>query len=386
MALKRSRSVANPRVGVEEYLESLRAWRHDLQIKHFGEFLGPSLSRNYRGVRPASVVQCNGLFHRWLDLGLTNCCVLPAKLETAVLQNVSDHSSDPRYAQSLAHMVATHLKESFGMLRLVKVEDHRAREQGSGRSYPKTATFRRRCSPAEWAVLNSLLERVDISDVCASMAPMVETSDGDNIEFDEDGYPTVFGARLSKSTDCASMAACESDDDGPSTPARVSDDDRNSPRANVSLRDSEVYDKDGFPLSNCSRAATVASETPLGEAEACELATVVPPKPRVRKHMAIVRRRPAAMAAACPTACAAACADEPLEQIRIVGPTNEKNPRCEVTARGARSKRRVHVFTLTRNSWGESAYADAERVSKQIVARGLSKNEAIALKNSLKQS
>ena len=76
-------------------------------------------------------------------------------------------------------------------------------------------------------MLNSLLERVDISDVCASMAPMVETSDGDNIEFDKDGYPTVFGARLSKSTDCASMASCESDDDDPSTAALVSDDDRN---------------------------------------------------------------------------------------------------------------------------------------------------------------
>lgn len=81
--------------------------------------------------------------------------------------------------------------------------------------------------------------------------------------------------------------------------------------------------------------------------------------------------------------------DDPLilYEPRMSGPTNEKNPRCELCAVAYDSckKVRVHVWTTTKATWGPSMVSDMKKVMKAIASKKMSKIDALALCDKLRK-
>ena len=73
---------------------------------------------------------------------------------------------------------------------------------------------------------------------------------------------------------------------------------------------------------------------------------------------------------------------------KIKGPTAESNPRCQLTAfQVFKSKNvRVHVCTLRQNSWGMIFSRDVQNMAAHIEKGGFSKDDALALRDKLKNA
>ena len=72
---------------------------------------------------------------------------------------------------------------------------------------------------------------------------------------------------------------------------------------------------------------------------------------------------------------------------RVSGPTSEKIPRSELTAKAWLEGVlvRVHVATLNLQVWGQAFHTDACAISKAIEKGGMTKNDCLQMKASLQK-
>jgi len=69
----------------------------------------------------------------------------------------------------------------------------------------------------------------------------------------------------------------------------------------------------------------------------------------------------------------------PMDKPKLAGPTQEANPRCELTAfiTADGTRRRMHVMTSTLSSWGPSINTDFENLKDYITEIGCCKKELL---------
>jgi hypothetical protein len=195
----------------------------------------------------------------------------------------------------------------------------------------------------------------------------------------------------------------------------------------------EFYDDSGFPILDAENDEdTQARDSPTGSADAGEgedqeeadedanndeeapEPEVLDPFPKRRKKAALAKAKAAAKAnptrrvtgkqadpdtpqkhaGAAPASPKSTCKassrppqDVPLVKPRVAGPTKEKVSRCQLTALQTEPNgtlRRVHVYTSFLNSWGESFHVDMLKVSHAITQDGLTKKQALDLRDELK--
>ena len=67
------------------------------------------------------------------------------------------------------------------------------------------------------------------------------------------------------------------------------------------------------------------------------------------------------------------------------GPTGELIPRAELCAKGEINGKtvRVHIYTTTETKWGPSFVPDMKQVAKAVEDQGLTKAEALRLRDQL---
>ena len=75
----------------------------------------------------------------------------------------------------------------------------------------------------------------------------------------------------------------------------------------------------------------------------------------------------------------------PLKNARYTGPTKEKNPRVQLLA-STDSIKRLFVFTLTEKSFGHGAEECVKKVVAAINDRGITKREALQMRDEFKKS
>jgi hypothetical protein len=66
---ERSRSIANPHVGMQGYLSALRDFRVAMSFSHPDDVFGPRFALESRSVSPAAVAACSKLMHNLMDQG-----------------------------------------------------------------------------------------------------------------------------------------------------------------------------------------------------------------------------------------------------------------------------------------------------------------------------
>ena len=143
----RPRSVANPSVGIEVYIDDLRTFKGE---KTWPQIVGKSLVKDNRQVLPRDVVTMQPLFLELMSHGLRNCMVMPSRLEQACRTVTDPTVPEPYNAESYALALADHIRIVFNFVRVVCMEEATDNIQARGprrnRRYPKTGTFRRTCT------------------------------------------------------------------------------------------------------------------------------------------------------------------------------------------------------------------------------------------------
>ena len=157
-ACKRPRSVANPAVGMDKYKEMFESWLLD-NVGTLPQLLGPCLVTDLRGVLPHHVIRLSGLLDRFFTAGLTNAVILPSKLEIGIRSVLAENPERAARSTGLdlyAHQITEHIKHSFSMLRIIKLETNRSSLAGVS----KSSAFRRKASASESIVINNLVAKV----------------------------------------------------------------------------------------------------------------------------------------------------------------------------------------------------------------------------------
>ena len=103
----RPRSVANPSVGIEVYIEDLRTFKGE---RTWPQIVGKSLVKDHRQVLPRDVVILQPLFLELMSHGLTNCMVTPSRLEQACRTVTDPTVPEPYNAESYALALADHIR------------------------------------------------------------------------------------------------------------------------------------------------------------------------------------------------------------------------------------------------------------------------------------
>ena len=213
------------------------------------------------------------------------------------------------------------------------------------------------------------------------------------VDVDDDGYPVIFRQHLASygknsapsedmlSTCHSELSMCNSDT------TQLYDEPPDEP----------VFDDHGFPVFDAGAAvdagaAAFVEKTP----PSMPAAPIVDPRPRARKQQTLTKRT-------------CAKAKGPVKQTstkgqdssvgetkrvdslwdpRLSGPTKEPNPRCEVVAKQLVCGRpkRVHVFTLTKNGFGDAYHDVAKRVYEAIKKGGVDKQAAIQMREAARSS
>ena len=162
MTSRKCRAIANPSIGLLQYVECLRAFRSASNFAAMDDVIGPRFVAEPRGVTPHDVVALSPLLDALLQAGATNCMVYPSRLEAAANQYLSEVPLRSKHLNpsSFANKFATHTQHVFGQLRRLVMENRPPTSMSSHQPYPKTNSFRKSCSSSEWVVVNNLMGKV----------------------------------------------------------------------------------------------------------------------------------------------------------------------------------------------------------------------------------
>ena len=309
------------------------------------------------------------------------------------------------------------------------------------RRYPKSGAFRRKASATEWMVVCGLLAHLkaprNTSPPQTPLKPSRHDHDRESphssvdsgshdVELDSEGYPLVFQSKcgMVREDSMASIASVASIVSAASIASGFSG---VGSIATVDSQRTVGYDVDGWPdifqtsgepnegasaggklvatrVADAGNevATTVATDTATTNARNADnlpscSKKPIQPRGAARKTAALATR---AQLAARETSkskrqglpadrtqkqkpCKNACSDVPLMKARVSGPTQEDNPRVEVTATAVLegAPRRVHVFTLTRRGFGAKHNAFANKVASRIDKENITKGEALRMRD-----
>lgn len=345
----RFRSVSNLAVPQQAYSSAVSHWLSLPPVMALRCKLGPSLSRDFRSVTPGMLEACLPLIEKLLHAGETSCVMQACKMEVALKTELSKNSillglDD---CDKLAYEATNHIQNCFAMLRYLKLENDGASGSPS-RPYPKSGGFRRRVPSTLWPALDELMEGMK---VCR--ASKVPTS------LDSQGFPTIFSQFLAQEQDAQLEVkrACS--------------------------EETVVFDEEGFPVMT-EPAHTVAEEP-------CKMALddLIEPLPLSSKQRkkAILERRQASRTTRRSPAAVKLSRGSPDDNIPFqklcLAISQKPKPRAELTGRiqlPDGSLKRMHVFTLTLASWGETFEKDAKHLKSTMEANNMTKAQAMELK------
>jgi len=148
------RSVANPTVGVKEYITALTTFKTVGQFACLDDVV-PKMTSESRGVRPADIIGLARLFEYLLLNGSSNGMIYPSQFEAATVRFLAEHPlrTTTLAPEIFAHRFTEHVKVCFSMLRLLQMEDSQVTAKVR---FPKTGGFRKNVTTAEWIVLKGL--------------------------------------------------------------------------------------------------------------------------------------------------------------------------------------------------------------------------------------
>ena len=278
----RVREVANPSLDAQQYFAMLKEWRSSFGQSWPGieDFTKYSKCSSYRQVVPRAISQIHGLLMLLLCRGASNGVLFPAKWESAVnfFCNLEAVCARPGHRAVVAADFALHIQNCLGFVRIYKQEDGKV-EAACSRRYPKSGSYRKVMSFADGELIRGLIVHVALS--CSvsddSLAEQPTSSSAANevsapqafkcVPLDADGWPLCFqpgwGGLPSNVSSCAP--------------------------SEVSIASTQLYDEDGFPLSDAG--AQVEAVTPLRKSAAIAEAPVIDPKPKRRKAQAQSNRQ-----------------------------------------------------------------------------------------------
>ena len=398
MSPKRQRSVSNLNVGVREYLSALMSWRSQHSGQSYQQLLGPTRCREIRQVTPHSLSRCYGLLIALVDIGVHNGVLLPSKFEIALkessFRDPSALSASPNNATIITD-ITDHIRVNFGMVRQLAFEDD---EMPCRRRYCKTGVLRRMATASELVLINNLIRKMnfdenatvsDGGEVRESPRHMSSSEEllvteriypvAGGVSVDDEGFPIVFSKFYSVGVAPAG------------TPTAA-------PAATVlALAD--------FPTAVPAKSNVAASSSSTRVPIPIDFDSPVCPNPRLRKQLALSNRSPGpgrqeanftpeknnsrnANSGSMPDGCTPEKNNEstaPLKNARYTGPTKEKNPRVQLLA-STDSIKRLFVFTLTEKSFGHGAEECVKKVVAAINDRGITKREALQMRDEFKKS
>ena len=354
---------------------------------------------------PVHVVRSAKLLESLIFVGCKNAVICSSRFEMAV-KAVQKDGND-----LLAAQITDHVRLCFATVRQMKLDI------GSGQvgvRCRKSSAFRRACSASETIVIEAIVSKIELirkssSNIELSMAPAGNTptkperpTDAlQDLNLDNvDDVRKLF--RLGQ--DCLNGLEAEMDSmtgpvredmqpektfdaDGfpavPVTPLPCADE---TPRSSIkSYRDTFIDDGiiDGDDESEQSEQAEEADDLD-GPPDPCPgrrrrsiLAArdgaAVQPQKRAKKHAKVPKRKQAKVA---PT--------EKMEELneKLLNPhcCVTKDGRCEVTAKGAVTGKRIFITTVKVSCYGPQAVEHMNKLVKHIEQTGCNKKAALALK------
>ncbi len=154
MNSRRPRSVGPLGMEVGDYINILRKWKAE---QGYDALFGRRVQQVTK-VTPSMVVRCYSLLDELMTKGCEDATVLPRRLEQGFELKIDEHDGCNEADIKLrAAQLTEHVKSSFGLLRLLKLEDMDNDIHGR---FPKTGAFRRAMSPADAILINTLVERI----------------------------------------------------------------------------------------------------------------------------------------------------------------------------------------------------------------------------------
>ena len=398
MSPKRQRSVSNLNVGVREYLSALMSWRSQHSGQSYQQLLGPTWCREIRQVTPHSLSRCYGLLNALVEVGVHNGVLFPSKFEIALKESIvrdpSALSASSNHATIITD-ITDHIRVNFGMVRQLAFEDD---EMPCRRRYCKTGVLRRMATASELVLINNLIRKMnfdenatvsDGGEVRESPRHMSSSEEllvteriipvAGRVSVDDEGFPIVFSKFYSVGVAPAG------------TPTAA-------PAATVLA----VAD---LPTAVPAKSNVAASSSSTRVPIPIDVDSPVCPNPRIRKQLALSNRSPGpgrqeanftpeknnsrnANSGSMPDGCTPEKNNEstaPLKNARYTGPTKEKNPRVQLLA-STDSIKRLFVFTLTEKSFGHGAEECVKKVVAAINDRGITKREALQIRDEFKKS
>jgi len=376
--------------------------------------------------------------------GFTNCVLPICKMEMALRKTMLQEEPVPKgfTLELLVGQVAEHIRLCFNMLRLMHVEDGSGiSSEGRFRRYPKTGGFRRQLSAADTVLVQSLVRQVKLrapraADACEPEDQQEETNAHEQAEA---GTPqteaetpplsveesmalfrrgmAMTGEEFPESMEgqeftwgqATKIGQVAKVDDAESAIDLVSSDEEEQPVPSVA--DTLEYDEFGClmsqgaesilpPNSKKRRLAVLnrrkhtkqpksPASTPTKEGKKAKTGKLAKAEEDLETTPAAKKTKETAAASSkkvsktrLPQDIVAAL---PLSRCTMSGPTAELPPRVELCAKGQLDGKtiRVYVYTTTETKWGPSFVSDMKRVVEAIESKGLTKLEALSLRDEL---
>ena len=441
MAARRPRELANPDVQHEQLvllIEKFQAGRT------WSSLLGPRLASKAHQICPSLFVRITPLMSDLLAVGFTNCVLPMAKLEKALRQTVlpGEPVANGSTVDLLVGQVAEHIRLCFNMLRLLRVEDKASSHSiGRFRRYPKTGGFRKQLTAADTVLVQSLVREVKLRSEGASSKEDLEEQQDPMPDVNAQpaqaeaktppGLPSVEDCMALFRRGTALASDCSSIEQQTQGPIDISSSSEEEPAAEthsveeehaaetlsveeepaaetLSVADTIEYDEFGcliqtdleepaiLPPNSKKRRLAVLNRRRTTKQPERTASPKIQQTPSPKKAKAQIQKTPSPKKAKEITTSSAqkvmqkrlhkkVLAALPLKGAMMSGPTGELIPRVELCAKGEINGKtvRVHIYTATETKWGPSFVSDMKQVAKAVEDQGLTKAEALRLRDQL---
>jgi len=387
------RASSNHEMEEQKYMNILKEWVASYPAATVSSILGKLICQDNQ-CSVQSLVRCAGLLMRFVMSGQSQCCLLPSRLESAVVKLlISDKQLVQTSVAAEAPLVTGHILICAKMMRQFRREDVLKPSPNCTRRYPKTSHLRRKMTPHDLEVLTPLLSMIEIpgegeddttdttpkkpntSSTSPSSTPpplssisSPNSSSKDIAPVDVDGIPS-FKAMLGTTT---AMPIDElKRGGGANFVSRCKDypvDSAGWPIFCTQLQQQQQQQQQTSSTMGQPSAATPASER------------IANPKPKDRKIAALSKQ----------TKPAKRKADAPIDHVKIkkilYTQTSEKNPRFQICGMidDDGVQKRIHICTFNKKS-----HANFDELGHKCVKHfgqeGMTKSLALAFKDSLLQ-
>ncbi|CAK0818284.1 unnamed protein product, partial [Prorocentrum cordatum] len=344
------RMVANEAVLTKDYTTAF-LHAHSRAKLPLDEMLGSLKAAPYQ-ISPDDLARGSPLIEELLSIGLKNGVIYPSRFEQglrdAILENRSAMKAEGQSAELKIIQIRTHVSNLLTQLRNWKRETTGVYTK----KVTKTAGLKRKASSAQQVLINTLVSKLDwSSEENASRATSVEPA-GSRASSPEPP-PGTEATRIHQSLRGESSSGL------PLCFQKYLENLRADSRDHLYYASLHVTIPVAIPLAN-TQASPVpetppAMETPHKAADvtvgaAADVSKLTPIlDAKTRKDNVLTSRY------------GGDDKDPLLQDLKLSGPTNEANPRCEFVAKNVSTGKRVHVLTVNRNRDGRKFASAAKK-------------------------